>query len=395
MRNFLGNLEGSSMDRLAGALKSYLESTLESLKSHVAWKDKPSVDFNAVRQSLESFVYGQAQPLLEKIEWTGLFSISDEEWGDRLAKLQFVQPSHLEIACLTQNSIPLEELLAEPIAAMLSIDQYYSPFEKLQRILAVYKGVNTALSTALNQNRVGEAKLPSADDILPGIILTVLKAKPTYMFRNLHLIEVFAPQEYLRGEAGYAYTNLYGAVQFLQDLNMEEPNSLSISAEDFRKGLVESVSQAQQRLEVASTDAKSTPDATMPAIDISVQDVRDARLRGEPINLEWAIQHRKDHPEKYGLGTDTVQPAPLPDGFTRSYTFLSANPHDIRLSDLPKLLGEYKMLVRTTEQLLGERGARMTQQKKKRDQERNQQLDDSFFGLSQESKTARERSMTS
>lgn len=394
MLNFLGNLEGASMDRLAGAMKSYLDSTTESLKQHVAWRDRPDVDFLAVRRALESFVYGQAQSLLDKVEWTGLFSISDEEWVDRLHKLQFVDPNHLEIACLTKNSIPLDELLSEPIAAMTSIEQYYSPYEKLQRILAVYKGVNAALSTALNQNGDGELKLPSADDVLPTIILTVLKAKPTYMFRNLQLIEVFAPQEYLRGEAGYAYTNLYGAVQFLQDLNMEEPNSLSISPEDFRKGLAESVSKAQQRLIVDASDDMSALEKLSTDVDISVQDVREARLRGVTVDLEWAIQHRKDHPEKYGLDAGTSQPAPLPDGFSRSYSFLSANPQDIRLSDLPKLLAEYKMLVRTTEQLLGERGARLAQEKKRRDLERNQKLDDSFFGITK-SPNARERSLTS
>lgn len=403
MRNFLGNLHDASMERLAGALKSYVSSTVGStLKSHPAWRD---MDLTQVKRSLESFMYGQAQPILDRLEWTGLFSMTEGEWMERLTQLQFVQPSHLEIQCLNETtSSSFDELLQDPVTAILSIDQYYSPYEKLQRILLVYQGVNAALSEALNdhqKNPSSERKLPSADDVLPTIILTVLRAKPHRLLRNLQMIEVFAPQEYLRGEAGYAYTNLYGAVQFLQDLNMDQPESLSISPEDFRKGLEESVAKTQERLSIGRTGSKdgTGDDVDEEAIstDISVLAVRQARLRGETVDLEWAIKHQKEHPEKYGLNgsNNATEPtAPLPEGFTRSYAFLSATPHDIRLSDLPKLLSEYKMMVHVTEQLLGERGARMAMEKKKKEIEKSRQLDDSFFGVGK-SADRRERALTS
>ena len=143
MRNFLRSLEGSDMNRMASALKSYLETTYESLKSHVAWKDKVDI---MVRRSLESFVYGHCHSMLNKLEWTALFSMSEDTWMEHLNQLQFVQPSHLEIACLKNNDLEgVQELLATPMEALLSVDQYFSPFEKLQRILAMYQGVNAAL----------------------------------------------------------------------------------------------------------------------------------------------------------------------------------------------------------------------------------------------------------
>jgi hypothetical protein len=376
-----------------------------TLKSHPAWRDQ---DLEQVKRSLESFLYGQAQPILDRLEWTGLFPMTEDEWMERLTQLQFVQPDHLEILCLSsETSSSMDELLQDPVKALLSIDQYYSPYEKLQRILLVYQGVNAALSEALNDHHQkknhpssSERKLPSADDVLPTIILTVLRAKPHRLLRNLQMIEVFAPQEYLRGEAGYAYTNLYGAVQFLQDLNMDQPESLSISPEDFRKGLEESVAKTQERLSIGRTGSKDNDEDDEEAIstDISVWDVRQARLQGETIDLEWAIKHQKEHPEKYGLdgsnnkATDAT--APLPEGFTRAYAFLSATPHDIRLSDLPKLLSEYKMMVHVTEQLLGERGARMAMEKKRKESEKSRQLDDSFYGVGNTS-DRRERALTS
>jgi hypothetical protein len=387
MRNFLGNLQDGDMDAVAGALKSYIDSTMSStLPSHPAWRNQ---DLAMVKRSLESFLYGHAQSILDRLDWTGLFAMDEQTWMDKISQLQFVDAKHLEIQCLNETSTSIEELLRDPVRAMVSIDQYFSPYEKLQRILLVYQGVNSALSVALNdsQSTSGDRKLPSADDVLPTIILTVLKAKPTRLLRNLQLIEVFAPQEYLRGEAGYAYTNLYGAVQFLQDLNMAKPDSLSISAEEFKKGLEECVENTQQRFQIGKATS-GVPDGEFGdamSIGITVKDVRDARLKGETTNLEWAINNLIQHPEKPGLdgnnGTTNVAGA-LPEGFTRSYAFLSASSQDIRLSDLPKLLAEYKMMVHVTEQLLAELGARVATEKKMRDQEKSRRLDDSFFGIS-------------
>lgn len=187
MRRFLGNLYNhTTLEGTASSIKSYVDSTYESLKSHVAWKDR--CDQN-VRRSLESFVYAHAQPVLKDLPWGGLFAMTEDEWDERVQKLQFVKPSHLEIECFNGANINLEDLLKDPIEALLSIERFYSPYEKLQRILAVYQGVNAALSEALNQSQSAERKLPSADDVLPTIILVVLKAKSMKnMFRTLQFV---------------------------------------------------------------------------------------------------------------------------------------------------------------------------------------------------------------
>ena len=383
MRNFLGNLEGTNMEMMATSLKSYLDSTYESMKSHIAWKD--NTDHTNIRRSLESFVYGHSQTILGQLEWGGLFSMSEEQWEERLAKLQFVQPSHLEIECLNHDGLNVDELLQRPIEALLSMDQFYSPYEKLQRILVVFQGVNAALSTALSLNKSTERKLPSADDVLPTIILTVLQAKPKHMFRNLQLVEVFAPQEYLRGEAGYAFTNLYGAVQFLQDLDMEKPDSLSISPEDFRKGLEESARSTQKRLNVIKRD-KQEQEGETKKLSINVRNVREARLRGEDVNLEWAMKWAREHPEEERKDANIDLNNTLPDGFSRAYSFMSTRPEDVRISDLSKLLSEYRMLVHVTEELLGERSARLASEKRKKESQRNQNLDESFFAIDESTK---------
>jgi hypothetical protein len=395
MRNFMRSIDGTqNMERMAVLLKSYLDSTYESLKSHVAWKDRMD---GHVRRSLESLMYGHCQPILNNLEWGGLFTMTEEEWVERFTQLQFVEPSHLEIECLVDADNDVSALLAAPIEALLSMDRYFSPYEKLQRVLAVYRGVNTALSSALNQAPGSNTKLPSADDVLPAIILTVLRAKPAQIFRHLQLVEVFCPPEYLRGEAGYAYTNLYGAVQFLQDLDMELPSSLSISPEDFREGLEKCKVVTEKRLAVI-TEKLEVSDLQVHALDISVQEVRAARMRGEVVNLDWALKWQQEHtPSEQTSGMestaeDTTQ-VPLPEGFSRSYAFLTTEAEDIRVSDLPQLLAEYKMLVHTTEQLLGERAARHASEKRRKKAERKDSLDGSF--MDDEESNTRERSLTS
>ena len=392
MRTALRNLdsveEPRSLDEIADRLLSYIHATFESLKTNKAWQTKGIAIDDRLKFSLESFLYGQCFTLLRSRLVTDETRKEEEKWMKRVTALEFVTPKHLDIACLTsgeRENFDLEQVLAEPIAALLSVDLYFSPHEKLQRVLAMYHGINTALKKALNSgNGGGSEKLPSADDILPTIILTVLKAKPARMSTNLRVIEVFSPPEYLRGEAGYAFTNLFGAVQFLLDLDMKDPKSLSIEAEEFRKGLEESRAKLQERLEAQRKRSQFKG----PAIDteislkyctIPASEIRAAKSRGEIINLDWALEWQRKQmaldtqlAESFPAGRRTAQDRPasadeaLPPGFSRNYTYLTSRPEDIRMSDLNQLLSEYLMLVHASETLLGERVTRLAADRKKK-----------------------------
>lgn len=373
MRRFIRNLVGTQ-EEMASSLRSYLSSTYASLKTHAAWKNS-NVD-DDVKHALESFIYGQCRETIQRVLATE--SKEDEEFLDRLNSLQFVTSTHLEIACLADTDA--NELLKDAIETLLSVDSFYSPYEKLQRALKVYHNVNTALSEALNKDRgSSERLLPSADDVLPTLILSILRAKPPHIVSNLRMIEAFSPPEYLRGEAGYAFTNLYGALQFLRDLNMDNPESLSIGAAEFRRGLEESRASAKERLE--QVDGKGTieesekEDTAIFPIEIPVRQVRAARLRGETVDLEWAQRWQEQHGAEatdttleVGTGQEGGEGLPdsLPSGFSRSYSYMVTRPEDIRLTDLPQLLAEYRMLVHATEQLLGERTTRLAAERKQR-----------------------------
>jgi Vacuolar sorting protein 9 (VPS9) domain len=424
MRNFLFNWSQNhfntdntpNLTSASSALKTYCKSTVDSLVKSNKSLMGTSEDSTRLRRSLESFVYGQVRGVVRKaidesLESQNTTSTKSEDAGhaptmtpsqfqERLLELQFVQPSHLEIACLqdvvadsSEESSPseLEELLKEPIRALLSMDAYHSPFEKLQQILLLYQGVNASLSKALNKDNNGPSILPSADDVLPTIILTCIKAQPRNLLQNLQFIEQFAAPEYLRGEAGYSYTNLYGAVQFLQDLDLKgsgsgssSSNQLSISSEELKQGLEkcrkqrDELSASQNAAASSKTFSNPLVDGTglpkaLPTIKLSVQDVHSAHLRGETVDLEWAKERQQVQPQEAPSISSSKKIA-LPEGFKRSYTFLNAKPSDIRVTDLSQLLEEYRMLVQVTEDLLSERTARITAERKQRELEQQQAL---------------------
>ena len=111
-----------------------------------------------------------------------------------------------------------------------------------------------------------------------------------------------------------------------------------------------------------------------PPITVPVHVVTAARLSGDDPS-DWALKWLTSNTSSMDLrldssllstesGEGTEQAAgkttranapPFPEGFTRSYKFLATEPNDIRISDIPALLDEYKLLVRTTEILLMER----------------------------------------
>lgn len=418
----------NDVQEIASAIHGHINETLEKIRSHALWakenaetdEKEASTDVNgedddksmqSTKQVLEAFVFAINQTTI----WSIVSSIgtTDEVVDNKLNALQFVTPSHLDIHHLLvekddedenlSNSAgddaydeeprPWDAALKAPILSLRSIVCQHSPGRMLSGILGAYKGVIDALSNA----KVIDA---SADDLLPTLILSVLRAKPTGMNSSLKFVELFATPEHLRGEAGYAFTNLFGAVQFIQDLDFDDHGSsnghddgsgsvdlkvkgLTITPEEFRRGLEKCTAGLKEKRESteAKAEAAKQEDETTTDVfddeddglfDIPPSAVREARLNGETIDANWADRwlerHRaevsKERTEKAesgeymdDRGSVPILP-PLPPGFTRSYTFLSTKPEDIRMSDIPQLLREYRMLVHASETLLAERTAK-------------------------------------
>lgn len=456
MKNFVRNFETTAgtkkkdedddkmVRNMASVVNGQIRSSYESLPTKNSSTNSNNTSSDAQgqghpdwdRRSLESFVYGQVKTVVdatldriigntsEPPSPDSPFPMTQTAFDTRLEELQFLQPSHLELACLKDDensSTPetnLATLLKGPINALQSIESFFSPYEKLCKVLEVYHGVNTVLKDA-------SKSLPMADDVISAMILVIVKASASQaksslknLLRDLHFVENFAIQDYKRlgsGEAEYAFTSLYGAVYFLQgvelDCNREETeggnkatgNRLAISNDDLRRGLEKSRAVAAKRnaklgvaVDGGDDDSKPTglisrgvdlllgesdpSDSTASTSSfvpnprqLSVREVRAARLRGETLNLEWALKKQVEQPvvEDVSEAVAYSSPAKSPSKSVfqpQRYTFLGVRPENIKLSDLPRLLDEYRKLILANEQLLGEhqRANNKIQMEKKR-----------------------------
>lgn len=356
---------------------TYVDTTYNSMKTHIAWKGE-DLEQHQVRRSLESFIYAHCFSHTESVMWNAEAQKADATFLAKLESLQFITPKHLEIACLDNVAgadSDLADFLKRPMAALQAIDFYYSPYEKLDRVLTIYRDVNAALSKALNQhksNHDGSAplKLPSADDVLPTMILAILKAKPKRLLLNLMIMEEWSPPEYIRGEAGYAYTNLYGAVQFLQEIDVEkEPKSLNIGSDDLMIGIEACRKAAKEEIDAKAAVPEESVSLFDPPIPprLTPNEIRVARQKGESVDLEWAQRFLKqrscsDATPRFVLESKSRSAFDeategLPSNFSRKYSFLTACPEGIKMSDVSLLLEEYRVLVQTVERLIGARTA--------------------------------------
>jgi Vacuolar sorting protein 9 (VPS9) domain len=341
------------------ALGSIIASTLEHLQR------LEGSDLNIItmhKRSLESFLYGHVQDKVSK--YFIAEKQEDEKFHERLLLLSFLTPKHLDLESFVDDD-HIEDYLAPAKAALLSLQEFFSPYEKLQRVLRTYRCIHEALKKATDGKLI-----PSADDVLPTLILAVIKAQPRNLISNLAFIEKFSSPEYLMGETGYAYTNLYGAVQYLKDLDLTPKSlengtvsSLTISHDELQAGLEKSRKSLTDTLNIKAIKGKyevvvPTEAPLECTYSISISKVREARINGEVIDMQWARQQQSNAVSTMNKGTEESIGDPtidLPKGFNRSYSFLTSRPGDITIQDLPKLLQEYRMLVHTTETLLGAR----------------------------------------
>ncbi|KAL9187212.1 hypothetical protein ACHAXT_001315 [Thalassiosira profunda] len=410
---------------LAKAVKGFVNSTVRQLEEHDSFRgylrtesgegvgtgtaatgDKESAVDGATKEqlqaSVERFVFGKCRGDIDRVLSLGdglpqgENSTAKDGLREKMHSLQFVTPAHLEIECL-KSSHAEDVDLSYTVNQLQSLERQASPRQMLHSILLAHRGVTASLKAVCETDYP-----PGADDVLPTLILATLRAHPAHLSTILGVIEHFAPLALLRGEAGYAYTNLCGAVQFIKELDVEghlaevalgvtgEGAVLSIGPEEFRAGLEEcrrKMKAEEEKLADRGSEDAEAPAAVEPTNDecwektpevsITARQVREARSQGETVDLDWAIKRqnesmwqqgkvgsRSQPPETEAASADAEQERPrhippedppLPSQFSRSYSFLTTNPSNIGVRDLPRLLEEYKMLVHATERLLNER----------------------------------------
>jgi hypothetical protein len=326
-----------------------------------------------------------------------------------------------------------------PVNALRFLNAQWSPTSKLVLIMKAYRGVSAALCTAMPPG-----ELPGADDTLPTLILALLHAQPIHIVSNLAFIQSFARPDLLRGEPGYVLTSLISALQFLREL--KDASSLTICPDAFAEGLRQCQASLKAKRGKTTTnntnmnsssggasirskldeynDEEETSDYLAEDNDgtdkasssrrrpVSVLELRQARLNGEEVCLEWAAKWQQDRAAAAGLSSDNplvlhspgstgsmggaflttkTKKSQSSDSFgsmlsasagggnggigigngsththtPRNYSYLGVPPEDVRVVDVPILLEEYHELVRFCESLLNTRNSELVAEQKR------------------------------
>ncbi|CAK1552665.1 unnamed protein product [Leptosia nina] len=143
----------------------------------------------------------------------------DRAMSERIQQLSWVGETHLECK-LDRTNAACRQLLYKAISELLGMDAALSPGGKVARVRRACRHVLALCGAPA-----------SADDLLPALIFTVLKANPPRLVSNINFVTRFCnAQRLMTGEGGYYFTNLCCAVSFIENLT---PESLNMDRKEF------------------------------------------------------------------------------------------------------------------------------------------------------------------
>ncbi|XP_013140258.1 PREDICTED: rab5 GDP/GTP exchange factor isoform X2 [Papilio polytes] len=143
----------------------------------------------------------------------------DRALSERIQQLGWVGERHLDCD-LDRSDAACRQLLYKAISELLGMDGSLSPGGKLSRVRRCCRHVLALCGAPA-----------SADELLPRLIFTVLKANPPRLVSNINFVTRFCnAQRLMTGEGGYYFTNLCCAVSFIENLTAE---SLNMDKQEF------------------------------------------------------------------------------------------------------------------------------------------------------------------
>ncbi|XP_017495028.1 PREDICTED: rab5 GDP/GTP exchange factor-like [Rhagoletis zephyria] len=133
--------------------------------------------------------------------------------------------SHLDVEINLRHP-KVKDLLEKAITEIIELDSKTVPYEKLDSVVRCAKTIFAMLQVATSE-------AISADHFLPALVFVVIKANPPLLQSNIKFITRFStPSRLMSGEAGYYFTNLCCATQFIEKITGE---SLNMSEADFER----------------------------------------------------------------------------------------------------------------------------------------------------------------
>lgn len=143
----------------------------------------------------------------------------------RIRSLNWITVENLEIDIEFDHPI-VHDLLDRAISQMIEINSRTSTIDKLDCVVQCSKTIFELL-------QVNRSDPVSADQFLPALVFVVVQANPPMLKADIKYITNFSnPRRLLSGEAGYYFTNLCCATEFVETVDGQR---LNISEEDFQR----------------------------------------------------------------------------------------------------------------------------------------------------------------
>lgn len=203
-------------------VRNFLQVSEDRIRNHALWHNASEGELEEMSEALERFVLSKLYRVIFATKGSDLEL--DERLQRRIAEVAWLEPRHLDIA-LDLSHRGTQRVLALAVEQLRGWNAFKAPRDKMVCILNACKAIWKLLSAKKDGKNAG------ADEFLPHLIYTVIRANPPNLHSNVEYIARFRHPDKMHMEYGYYFTQLASVVPFIERLTAK---SLTITEEEFR-----------------------------------------------------------------------------------------------------------------------------------------------------------------
>lgn len=222
----------------ADRVRAFLTRVEETIRSHPLWRNDTATEWDTTSEELEKFV--MCRIFDDVFAAHSMCARRDRQLSSRMQSLSFITFRNLDLPEPSPRLAPGWRLAQ---AALRDIDRYKAPGDKLSCVMNCCRILSTLLTESVEE-RGGKDKGVGADEFLPALIYTVIKACPPRLYSSLRYIGEFRAPSKLMSEQGYFYTNVLSAVAFSKRV---KPEQLSMTHSEFEAAVRQAKLRAEKK----------------------------------------------------------------------------------------------------------------------------------------------------